>query len=384
MDEKFELLKRQILESRPADCLKSVKRADQYRNEGNVHFQRGYFKEALTSYNKSICFAPPGSKELGLAYANRSAVYVEAKLFTKAIENIKLALENGYPEDKKANLDAREKRCLKMIDTHGSDDFFDPWNFFKLTYPANEMIPFIVNCLELREDNQFGRYVITNKDLKTGDFIAIEEPPLKFINDAFTYTRCSFCLTLNKLSLLPCIKCSSGKFMSQFPRFYIQEFFILVMYCSEDCSSKDKLHHIECPNPKDCETAMAVVQKSCLDSIRIAGGKANFKELVVDNDNRTVFDFDFSNPKDPSYEKNMLIAMNALSKAAIPENIRDDDTKDKYENEMVRNQLRIQQTNSFKMDENRRELFGNGTGQYITRTVGSGVFPFTSLVRKIT
>lgn len=128
---------------------------------------------------------------------------------------------------------------------------------------------------------------------------------------------------------------------------------------------------------------MAVVQKSCLDSIRIAGGKANFKELVVEGDNRTVFDFDFSNPKDPSYEKNMLIAVNSLSKAAIPENIRDDNTKDKYENEMVRNQLRIHQTNSFKMDENRRELFGNGTGQYITRTVGSGIFPFTSLVRKL-
>lgn len=92
---------------------------------------------------------------------------------------------------------------------------------------------------------------------------------------------------------------------------------------------------------------MAVVQKSCLDSIRIAGGKANFKELVVEGDNRTVFDFDFSNPKDPSYEKNMLIAVNSLSKAAIPENIRDDNTKDKYENEMVRNQLRIHQTNSF-------------------------------------
>lgn len=152
------------------------------------------------------------------------------------------------------------------------------------------------------------------------------------------------------------------------------------MYCSDDCSSKDKLHHLECPNPKDCETAMAVVQKTCLDSIRIAGGKANFKELVKDGDTRTVFDFDFSNPKDPSYEKNMLIACNALSKAAIPENMREDNTKDKYENEMVRNQLRIHQTNSFKMDENRRELFRNGTGQYITRTVGSGIFPFTSLI----
>lgn len=224
MDQKFELLKRQILESRPTDCLKAVARADKHRNEGNVHFQRGYFYEALTSYNKSICSAPSGSTELGLAYANRSAVYVEAKLFSKAIENIKLARDNGYPTEKMANLDAREKRCLKMIETLGADDFFEPLNFFKLTYPANEMIPFICNCLELREDDKFGRFVITNKDLKTGDFIASEEPPLKFINDAFTYSRCSFCLTLNKLSLLPCPKCSSGKFQINIFTTYIQSF----------------------------------------------------------------------------------------------------------------------------------------------------------------
>lgn len=51
-----------------------------------------------------------------------------------------------------------------------------------------------------------------------------------------------------------------------------------------------------------------------LEAFRIAGGVNEMFKLLKDSDDKTIFDFDFSNPDDPSYEKNMLIALNGLSK----------------------------------------------------------------------
>lgn len=54
--------------------------------------------------------------------------------------------------------------------------------------------------------------------------------------------------------------------------------------------------------------------KMLLDAVRVAGGVNELLELLKDNENKTIFDFDFSDPDDPSYEKNMLIALNGLCK----------------------------------------------------------------------
>lgn len=191
---------------------KSNEIADKFREDGNTHWRCGELHEALVAYNKSLCYAQEGSDQLSLAYANRSAVYLAAKMFQKCLENIKLSRDHGYQVNNLSKLNEREKKCKKFMNSEELNPEDDPWNFFKLSYPANEKIPFIVNFLELREDRKFGRYLVTTSNLKPGDVIAIEEPFYKSIDQEFFHSRCANCLKSNQLSLVPCPRCTNSEF----------------------------------------------------------------------------------------------------------------------------------------------------------------------------
>lgn len=173
-----------------------------FHDEGNNFFnQRKYF-EALKSYNKSLCHAKPNSVDLIKSFAGRSAVYFEMQHYQKCVENIRLArLQPKYVTDKK--LDDREFRCneiMKLGNTTDSD-------MFKLSYISHQKIPYIASCIELSEDDKYGRYIRSNCHLRPGDIIAIEKPFLKFTDllamNIFKYQRCFNCFKANKLSLLP-------------------------------------------------------------------------------------------------------------------------------------------------------------------------------------
>lgn len=176
--------------------------AEKFRNEGNVHFRGGNFLDALIALNKSVCFAE-SPQSLSAAFADRSAVYLQVKMFEKCLENIELSRSHGKID----KLKDREEKCRELM----TNSFDDPYKFFQLTYPANDKIPFIVNCLELRESHKFGRYVVSNKNLRIGDVICIEEPFYKFIDKEFCYRRCANCLSSNSFSLISCSTCVSCK-----------------------------------------------------------------------------------------------------------------------------------------------------------------------------
>jgi hypothetical protein len=125
----------------------------------------------------------------------------------KCLENIKLARTHGYANEVK--LKQREDEALKQKTTKQQKV---PENFFKLSYPANERNPSIVNCLEVKKSEKFGHHVVTNRNLNPGDVIAVEEPIFKEIKISGRYVRCSNCLKSNMLSLIPCdVECTHGK-----------------------------------------------------------------------------------------------------------------------------------------------------------------------------
>lgn len=132
-----------------------------YRNKGNQLFKESKYFEALECYNKSLCYADQ-QKEIAIAYGNRSAVYMTVNEHNLCMENIRLAYEEGYMNytDNKATLQLREERCKKMFESSPADDCL---NFFKLSHPAHEKIPFIVNCLKLENNRKFGRHIITTQ-----------------------------------------------------------------------------------------------------------------------------------------------------------------------------------------------------------------------------
>lgn len=183
--------------------------SDKFRDEGNSLFRNGEFFEALVSLNKSLCYAEMGGQQIPLAYASRSAVYFENKNYEKCLENINLAKESGCSKENAKLLSEREEECKGKIKSAQIKTFADRRNFFKLSRDANPKIPYVANCLTLRESEKFGRYIVTTSDLSPGDVIAVEEPFYKFIDKESRFSRCTYCLKTNKLSLIPCLACST-------------------------------------------------------------------------------------------------------------------------------------------------------------------------------
>lgn len=205
---------------------KSSAKAEEPRADGNKFYSERSFFDALGKYNESLCYAEKGSEAAGLAFANRSAVYFEMKLFEHCLQNIELAKANGYPKKNFTILDKRSEKCVEQMKEGREDEA--SFEFIKLSYKANPKLPFVVNCLELKRSEKFGRYITTNRDLTVGDIVAIEEPPFKIIkSDARyescqqtnNYRRCALCLKPNLLDLIPCDGCSLSKLHNRLNEF---------------------------------------------------------------------------------------------------------------------------------------------------------------------
>lgn len=195
---------------------KSKYQSDLFRLEGNKHYTDRHFYDALKLYNKSLCYAEESSEAISTIYANRSAVYFECQLYEKCLNNITLATTENTTENQMKKLSLRKQMCLEKLNNkqevkHQSDSSSE---FLKLSYKANGKIPFIVNCLDVKSNDKFGRFVTASKELKVGTVISIEEPYLKVIKPSNHYNRCSFCLEDNLLDLIPCSGCASGLYFT--------------------------------------------------------------------------------------------------------------------------------------------------------------------------
>uniref|UniRef100_A0A336LV57 CSON001820 protein n=1 Tax=Culicoides sonorensis TaxID=179676 RepID=A0A336LV57_CULSO len=203
------------------------------RNEANKFFLRDVnYTKALEFYNKSLCYAPLGSENLGITYANRSAIYFNSGFYNFCIQNIELALKNNYPEKLRPKLEQRRNECLEKIRKFGDnhEKMNRERNFLKLSYACNKNIPFIIQGLEYGTSKEFGRYIRTKHDLYPGDILMIEKPYVKCINEGSEYIKCINCLKSNFLNLFPCENCSK------------------TMFCSKECERDAwrRFHKYEC------------------------------------------------------------------------------------------------------------------------------------------
>lgn len=198
--------------------IKSDKKAEELRSEGNEKYKEKKFFEALLKYNESLCNASRGSENLGLAFANRSAVYLEMKLFGKSLKNIELARLHNYPSRSSDVLLKREEKCQTLMKQQVK--LTDPWAFFKLPYKASKKLPFAVDSLELRVNEKYGKHIVTNQNFKVGDVLVIERPfcsvllsESRFVevDKSNKFQRCVSCLRDNQLDLIPCSDCCEGE-----------------------------------------------------------------------------------------------------------------------------------------------------------------------------
>lgn len=224
-----------------------------------------------------------------LAYANRSAVYLFAKKYEECLINIKWARENNYPADRVLKLNEREEKCKKLMEKEVKDPSDDPMEFFKLSYPPNPKIPFIVNCLEFHRINNEPR-LFTNRDLKPGDLIFKDTMAFTRVNVIAQYFRCCLCSKTNMMNLIPCLRSAS------------------LMFCSVEC--RDKTYELYGDSLSDMlvEDEMLTLNNRFWTDVQNAfGGKDKFLKFMKKNNickmKKTTFDFDWR--KDP--EKTRII-----------------------------------------------------------------------------
>lgn len=167
------------------------------------------YAEALENYNQCLRFAVSNSPVLSEAYAGRSKVYYETQQFRNCFDNIRWAIEASVCDEKCTTFITLQENCLEKLNAIKADNSDDV--FYKLTKPAHSKIPFIANCLEVRVSEIYGRYIMTNEDLTTGDIVVLEEPFYKVLHSQQIHSRCSVCLKQNLMNLFPCANCSNGE-----------------------------------------------------------------------------------------------------------------------------------------------------------------------------
>ena len=203
--------------------LKSLEKTEELRAVGNKFYSERKFLDALIKYNESLCHAPNDSESLGLVYANKSAVYFEMKLYENCFKNIELAKANKYPTENYGILERRALKCRQKT------KLSDPWEFFKLSYKGNKKLPFTVECLEMKKNDKYGRHIVTKREIKVGDILAVEKPFCSVllsesqfveVDGKNKFQRCSNCLRDSQLDLTPCENCCEGKNRKCYMRFF--------------------------------------------------------------------------------------------------------------------------------------------------------------------
>lgn len=265
---------------------KSEKEAIEKKEAGNMCFGKRNNVEALKLYSQAVVKAPVPTEECAdpkkmtlyaICLANRSAALYHLKDYRHCVKDIDEALEHHYPRELKHKLykrkarllshmkqheDAREayRQALKWLDwakmerdkriEHQND--IQKWlklyeagkgakNFElddepteklplipEVTNGRNEKYPSLSKKVDVRCDNQQGRYVVAVEDIEPGDTICVEKPfAAVLLRDMFS-THCQNCFKVPKAPI-PCKKCSN------------------VIFCSVDCRQQAYYHNVECP-----------------------------------------------------------------------------------------------------------------------------------------
>ncbi|XP_044005638.1 SET and MYND domain-containing protein 4-like [Aphidius gifuensis] len=289
---------------------KTVSHSVLWREVGNREYttanHQDYLRKSIEAYTKSIAFAPVGSSELSLAYANRSAVLFRARLYEDCLLDIERSLKAGYPDKLKTKLFLRQSLCLKALKPNsGLEPSISMANAiqwlpdlkknnpkYNITkeYPKmiNELkepreiikcIPEIKNdnaiivgasdAIELKQTKENNQHVVATRDIKSGEFIYIAEPLAAIIDSKIRFTKCWHCCHQTWAGI-PCDNCPN------------------VIYCSDICKKKawDSYHNIECLilgqllKQEEVCTDYILTVKLFLKTLNSVGGLVELKKKI--------------------------------------------------------------------------------------------------------
>lgn len=224
---------------------KDEDRSERFKMAGDRHMKNYEYVKAMESYNASLSYATPESPKLLIGYLDRATVYNYVGLNDEALQNCEMGYMIARDDDEKHQLGLKRNKCLESMEKLKATAQFrrvipkecTP----KLSFPPRRNLPFGANCLEIIENERYGRHIITTKDLMPGDIVSMEAPVCKILDKNMLYKKCTNCLKAVNFNLIPCQRCS------------------MAMFCSNECeqSAFNSFHKYECP------ILGAVVNKFC-------------------------------------------------------------------------------------------------------------------------
>lgn len=182
------------------------------RKLGNRSFRDRDHGDALRYFNWALINAGEDAVQTSMAYLDRAAVYLHLGFYKHCLHNLDLA-EPNLPQTKIQKLNERRARCTRLMNNRQEAQIDPPDYFSQLSYPANPKLPFFIDALELRENETFGRHIVTTRDLKAGDVAAVFEKPWNFhdTSEVTVTNGCYHCMKVNDLDLVPGVECRGGE-----------------------------------------------------------------------------------------------------------------------------------------------------------------------------
>ncbi|XP_058673654.1 SET and MYND domain-containing protein 4 isoform X1 [Ammospiza caudacuta] len=280
----------QLCHQAPTD--KKPEAASWYREQGNREFKRGWYQAALRLYSRAASHELPGSPEVSVCFANRSAALLHLGHFEVCLEDIARAESHGYPDRLLPKVLLRKAECLlclgrlqdaqdvlRVLESKIALDGAMTTHLTRLKklsqlkvklgekercpepaqgehggtqgepeiWEENSSISGASSSLSLSFDAERGRHLVASQDIMAGQSLVKEEAFVSVLcpgeslalqdGDTAWDTRatnadlyCHRCLR-QLLASVPCQGCS-----------YAQ-------YCSQDCADRawQQYHRTECP-----------------------------------------------------------------------------------------------------------------------------------------
>lgn len=235
--------------------LKCPKKSNEYREKGNEAYASNNNHLALSFYNQAVCYAPSYSRELSLAYGNRSATLFNLEYYHLASQDVHRALDlvslNDDNEVRRERLEQRLYQCLrnKSKETHPIDDetteLDNELEQLKSNQTYNVHYPSLTTNADIQISPDRGRHVVSanpSLTLTPGTIILIEQAYASVLLPSAWSTHCHMCLRRIHFVLFVCSQCTQA------------------VYCSSECLQNSIMWHaFECRLPTDCLEKMQLL-----------------------------------------------------------------------------------------------------------------------------